>query len=676
MFRTKVLSIGSARNFTPFRESGMRAGMIAALKIIVARTAVTGLWSCMTSRRRAAGLPGMTAGKSVKYFAMSFVTLNVVMAPRVIRSCLPTSTTFRIFAGSESRSTMLAASRAAEVPLFIAIPTSAFARAGASFVPSPSTPTTCPRFCSSSTRTSLSAGFAPAMTSSMPASWAITRAVSSASPVTMTVLMPVARTASSFSRMCGFRLSRRLMSPTTKRSTATAIGVPPVLEISWACQRSSASLTSGDRSRIASTAPLRTFAGRADTSRSRRPRQEPRRERQDPSVLLRDLDDRAAFRRLVVDGGEVGRLAHLLLRVSFQRDEFLDGPLALRDRPGLVEDQDVDVPRRLDRLPRLGHDVRLADAGDPRDPDRGQEPSDRRRHQGDEEGDQDREVDEQPEVVREEQERAAYDEEDRGEPDQEDRQADLARGLRPLRILDEGDHLIEVALPGLRDDRDEDRIRRDLRAADDVAATLLVRRDRFAGHHRLIDVGLPFLDHPVPRDELARVHAHDVPGIEVPRRDDDLRVADDLPGRHVLLEGAQGIDPRAPLRLRHRLGERGEPNGQEQDPRDDEVEPARLVHESREGPRREAHREDEGEPGLDHEHDGTVLPEVQGVEFDERVEEGAAIVRPRSVLSVGPEEIHRQHLPDERADDEERKEREGRGQEGQAEERHREGEGL
>ena len=234
---------------------------------------MTGLWSCMTSRRRAAGLPGMTAGKSVKYFAMSFVTLNVVMAPRVIRSCLPTSTTFRIFAGSESRSTMFAASRAAEVPLFIAIPTSAFARAGASFVPSPSTPTTCPRFCSSSTRTSLSAGFAPAMTSSMPASWAITRAVSSASPVTMTVLMPVARTASSFSRMCGFRLSRRLMSPTTRRSTATAIGVPPVLEISWACQRSSASLTSGDRSRIASTAPLRTFAGRADTSRSRRSRQ-------------------------------------------------------------------------------------------------------------------------------------------------------------------------------------------------------------------------------------------------------------------------------------------------------------------------------------------------------------------------------------------------------------------
>src|SRR6266480_1001689 len=115
-------------------------------------------------------------------------------------------------------------------------------------------------------------------------------------------------------------------------------------------------------------------------------------------------------------------------------------------------------------------------------------------------------------------------------------------------------------------------------------------------------------------------------GIEEPRRDDDLRVADDLPGRNVLLEGAQGIDPCAPLRLRHRLGERGEPDGQEEDPGDDEIKPPALVHESREGPRREAHREDEGEPGLDDEHDGTVLPEVQGIEFDEGVEEGLPIV--------------------------------------------------
>jgi hypothetical protein len=42
-----------------------------------------------------------------------------------------------IFVGSESRSTMLPASLAADVPVFIATPTSACASAGASLVPSP-----------------------------------------------------------------------------------------------------------------------------------------------------------------------------------------------------------------------------------------------------------------------------------------------------------------------------------------------------------------------------------------------------------------------------------------------------------------------------------------------------------------------------------------------------------
>ena len=46
--------------------------------------------------------------------------LNVVSAPRVISSCLPISTTSMSFVGFESRSTMLPASLAACVPVFIA----------------------------------------------------------------------------------------------------------------------------------------------------------------------------------------------------------------------------------------------------------------------------------------------------------------------------------------------------------------------------------------------------------------------------------------------------------------------------------------------------------------------------------------------------------------------------
>ena len=65
------------------------------------------------------------AGRMAKYLATSFAIENVVRAPRVIRSCLPTSTISISFVGFESRSTMLPASRAAWVPVFIVTPTSA-----------------------------------------------------------------------------------------------------------------------------------------------------------------------------------------------------------------------------------------------------------------------------------------------------------------------------------------------------------------------------------------------------------------------------------------------------------------------------------------------------------------------------------------------------------------------
>ena len=63
-----------------------------------------------------------------KYFATSLAMLNVVRAPRVISSCLPISTISISFVGLLSRSTMLPASLAADVPLFIATPTSAWAK--------------------------------------------------------------------------------------------------------------------------------------------------------------------------------------------------------------------------------------------------------------------------------------------------------------------------------------------------------------------------------------------------------------------------------------------------------------------------------------------------------------------------------------------------------------------
>ena len=93
-----------------------------------------------------------------KYLATSLAMEKVVRAPRVISSCLPTSTISISLVGSLSRSTMLPASRAAWVPVCMATPTSAWASAGASLEPSPHMATRRPLACSSRIRRSLSSG--------------------------------------------------------------------------------------------------------------------------------------------------------------------------------------------------------------------------------------------------------------------------------------------------------------------------------------------------------------------------------------------------------------------------------------------------------------------------------------------------------------------------------------
>ena len=149
------------------------------------------------------------AGIIAKYFAISFAMENVVREPLVIKSCFPISTTSRILVGSESRSTIFAASFAAWVPEFMAIPTSAWARAGASFVPSPVMATIFPWACSFLISVILSSGLHSAMKPSTPASFAIVAAVSGLSPVHIIVLMPISLSLANRSASPGFTVSFR-----------------------------------------------------------------------------------------------------------------------------------------------------------------------------------------------------------------------------------------------------------------------------------------------------------------------------------------------------------------------------------------------------------------------------------------------------------------------------------
>ena len=182
--------------------------MMIALKINADKIALYGVASCMMFNTFICGIASMNiAGMIAKYFAISFAIEKVVRLPLVINSCLPISTTSRILVGSESRSTMLAASFAAVVPLFMARPTFACAKAGASLVPSPVIATIFPSDCSFLITAILSSGLHSATNPSTPASFAIVAAVSGLSPVHMMVLMPMARRRSKRSFMPGFTVS-------------------------------------------------------------------------------------------------------------------------------------------------------------------------------------------------------------------------------------------------------------------------------------------------------------------------------------------------------------------------------------------------------------------------------------------------------------------------------------
>ncbi|CAB3775156.1 hypothetical protein LMG29542_08538 [Paraburkholderia humisilvae] len=206
--------------------------MISALKITADRIADAGVARCITSSTRSCGyVDANAAGMIAKYFATSLAIENVVSEPRVISICLPISTISISLVGFESRSTMLPASFAACVPVFIATATSACASAGASLVPSPVIATRRPSAWCARIVASFASGVASARKSSTPASAAIAAAVNRLSPVTITVLMPILRSSAKRSLMPPFTTSFSSITPSTRAPcspfSATTSGVLP-----------------------------------------------------------------------------------------------------------------------------------------------------------------------------------------------------------------------------------------------------------------------------------------------------------------------------------------------------------------------------------------------------------------------------------------------------------------
>ena len=297
---------------------------------------------------------------------------------------------------------MLPASRAACVPVFIATPTSAWASAGASLVPSPHIATSLPLACSSRISLSLASGVAWARKSSTPASAAIAAAVSGLSPVIITVRMPIRRSSAKRSRMPPLTMSLSWMTP----SSAAVVGHGQRRAAApWRCVSAPRCSSRRDRGRPGACAHVDDGVDRAladrravdvdaahaglrgerhEAARAAAPCRAPRMpyfslasttiERPSGVSSASEASCAASASSCSVDAGhrhELGRLA-----------------VAERDGAGLVEQQRVDVARRLDRAARHGEHVEAHQPVHAGDADGRQQRADRGRDQGDEQRDQ------------------------------------------------------------------------------------------------------------------------------------------------------------------------------------------------------------------------------------------------------------------------------------------------
>ena len=97
-----------------------------ALKITADKMALSALFKYIIFKACKPGMETINkAGTMAKYLATSLAMEKVVNVPLVINNCFPISTISMSLVGSLSKSTMLPASFAAWVPLFMATPTSA-----------------------------------------------------------------------------------------------------------------------------------------------------------------------------------------------------------------------------------------------------------------------------------------------------------------------------------------------------------------------------------------------------------------------------------------------------------------------------------------------------------------------------------------------------------------------
>mmetsp|Transcript_21806 Transcript_21806/g.64345 ORF Transcript_21806/g.64345 Transcript_21806/m.64345 type:complete len:201 (+) Transcript_21806:1037-1639(+) len=158
-------------------------------------------------------------------------------------------------------STTSAASTATSVPEPMATPTSAWARAGASLMPSPTMATRRPSSCSAATARALCLGSTSAWVrlSSTPRSRATARAVRTLSPVRMLTRKPASRRALTTAAASGFKVSATATTAWATPSTQHRIAVLPSASrpaMQWFTEEATRTPFSAAQSRLPRTTVL------------------------------------------------------------------------------------------------------------------------------------------------------------------------------------------------------------------------------------------------------------------------------------------------------------------------------------------------------------------------------------------------------------------------------------
>ena len=307
----------------------------------------------------------------------------------------------------------------------------------------------------------------------------------------------------------------------------------------------------------------------------------------------------------------MGRLRQLRRRDARQRQEFRRLAIAQGDGAGLVEQQGIDVARRLDGAARHGQHVELDQPVHAGDADGREQRADGGGNQGHEQRHQDDDRHGAAGIAGEARDGDRGEDEDDRHAGQEHVEGDLVGRLLAHRPFHQRDHPVEEGRAGGGGDADLDPIRQHPRAAGDrraVAAALADDGRGFAGDGGFIDRGHAFDHIAVAGDHVPRLDQHQIALLEI-EGGDHLELPRGRSGAGEALGLGLGAGPAQILGLGlapplgHRLGEIGEDHG-EPEPEDDlggEADPAMAgedVPDQDDGGQR---RDD-----LDHEHHGVA----------------------------------------------------------------------